>query len=147
MVQKMTNPHAYLLVLAQQMNFFQQSILLCRQFFFIGHKTVTLDAHPMQAVQRWYSAEWNRRIGCASSVTVLSPIKTKDYTHVFSVAIQFVPQPTWNSFKTTGWLTDICPKITYFGPPKTGTRLYVIITSTLQHPRSMDIWRIPPPVV
>ena len=48
------------------------------------------------------------------------------YRCFFSVAIQFAPQPTWNSFKKTGWLTDICPKIADFGPPKTGMRLRLL---------------------
>ena len=30
-------------------------------------------------------------------------------------------QPTWNLFKKTGWVIDICPKIANCGPPKTGT--------------------------
>ena len=68
-----------------------------RSLVFIGDKTVTINANPMPLVQSHYSIECTRHIGCASIVTVLSPIKTKGCInpHVsFSVAVGFVLQPT-----------------------------------------------------
>ena len=53
----------------------------CVIFFFIGDKTVTIDAHPMQAVQQQYSIECTRRIGSALIVTVLLLKKTKELNH------------------------------------------------------------------
>ena len=50
---------------------------------FIGDKTVTTDGNPMPPVQCQYSIECTRGIGFPSVVTVSSPIKTQDYTHVF----------------------------------------------------------------
>ena len=48
----------------------------------------------MPLVQRQYSIECTRGIGFTSVITVLASIDTQDYTHVFSVAIQNVLQPT-----------------------------------------------------
>ena len=87
---------------------------------------VTIDANPMPLVHSVLYGRCTRRIGFASIVTVLSPIKTQDYTHVFfSVAVQFVPQPT-QKFVQKNRLTDrhLFRKIDDFGPPKTGTHLY-----------------------
>ena len=83
---------------------------------------VTIDGNPMRLVQGQYSIECTRRIGLASIVTVLMPIKIKIAHVFFSVAVQFVPQPMRNSLKN--WLTDrqICCKINNFELPKTGTR-------------------------
>ena len=67
---------------------------------FIGDETVTTDGNPMPLVHSILYRPCTACIGCASIVTVLSPIKTQDYTHVFfSVAVQFVLQPTWNLVK------------------------------------------------
>ena len=49
----------------------------------IGAKTVTINANPMRLVQSILYWPCTRRIGFAPIVTILSPIKTKDFTHVF----------------------------------------------------------------
>ena len=70
-----------------------------------------MDENPMPPVQSQYSIECTRGLGFPSVVTILSPIKTQNYTHVFSVAVQFVPQPTWNLFKKlVDWQTFV-PKL------------------------------------
>ena len=65
---------------------------LCCLFSFIGNLTVTIDARPMRLVHFvLYQLCTAACIACASIlVTVVSPIKTKDYSHVFfSVTVQF----------------------------------------------------------
>ena len=75
-------------------------ILIVEFCVFIGDKRVTTNENPMPPVQRRYSIECTRGIGFPSVVTVSSPIKTQDYTHVlFSVHVEFVPQPTRNPSK------------------------------------------------
>ena len=50
---------------------------------FIGNYMVTINANPMRLVQSILYWPCTRRIGFAPIVTILSPIKTKDFTHVF----------------------------------------------------------------
>ena len=82
-------------------------------------------------MQCQYSIECTRRIGCASIVTVLSPIKTQNYTHVFfllSYNLYYSLRKIWSK---NSWQKDICPKINNFEPPKTGTHLPLWYTITL----------------
>ena len=97
---------------------------MCHQFFFIGDKTVINNANPMSLVHSILYCHCTRCIGFASIVTVLSPMKTKDYTHVFgplctictTAYVKFIEKNQLNNI-------DICPKNAIFGPHKIGTRL------------------------
>ena len=90
---------------------------------------VTVHAHPMQAVQRQYSIECTSRgIGFPLVDTVSSP-KTTQWTQrsKFCWLNQFlVPHDRW--ICTKGYARA---RFVVFGPPKTGTRLLLIIQQTI----------------
>ena len=90
---------------------------------FTGEETVTTYANPMPLVHSILYQPCTACIWCASIVTVLSPIKTQNYTHVFFLLCS-IPTRAYIKFgQKTGWQRDICRKIADFEPPKTGTRL------------------------
>ena len=59
---------------------------------FIGDKTVTTNANPMPLVHSILYWCCTGGIGFALIVTILSPLKTQNYTHVFFCCVGFLLQ-------------------------------------------------------
>ena len=72
---------------------------------FIDAKMVTIDANPMPLVHSILYCHCTRCIGFASIVTVLSPLKTKNYTHVFFL-LPFILYYGVHKIRLKNWLTD-----------------------------------------
>ena len=94
----------------------------CVIFFFIGDKTVTIDAHPMQAVQQQYSIECTRSIGYASIVTVFLPLKRQTLGSKCCQLKNFI---CWASTKRYAHVD-----LSFFGPPEMGTHLELFLDLT-----------------
>ena len=97
-------PHACVLVPFVQplRNFLYSTDKILTIGFFdlpIDAKIVITDANPMPLVHFILYRCCTTGIGFALVITFLASIETKDYTHVFSVAVQFLLQATWNLIK------------------------------------------------
>ena len=86
-------------------NLFNGRFWSCCQFLFIGTKMVTIDANPMPLVHSILYQRCTGGIGFASIVTVLSPTKTQDYTHVFG-PLRTICTTAYIKFEPKNLLTD-----------------------------------------